>query len=48
MANVTKIVSGIGLLILVYLIVTNGMSVATIISSIATNSTAGIKTLQGR
>lgn len=48
MSNVYKIVTGIGLLIFVYLLVANGSSTANIINSIAMNSISGIKTLQGR
>jgi len=46
--NVYKIISGIGMLILVYLLLANGSNTTNIISSIASNATTGIKTLQGR
>ncbi len=46
--NFSKIATGIGLLILVYLLVKNSMGTTSVINSLATNATAGIKTLQGR
>jgi hypothetical protein len=46
--SIGKIVAGIGLLIGIYLFVANGDKTVKIINSIASNTTAGIKTLQGR
>jgi hypothetical protein len=46
--NIGKVISGIGVLIAVYLFVSRADETATIINTIASNSVAGIKTLQGR
>lgn len=43
-----KVVSGIGLLIAIYLFVANANQTAKIIESIGSNTTKGIKVLQGR
>lgn len=48
MNYVTKWLSGIGMLIFTYLLLSNGNYTTKIISTIATNSVAGIKALQGR
>jgi hypothetical protein len=42
------IVSGMGFLILVYLFLNNGQSTVSIIQTIGSNTTSGIRTLQGR
>lgn len=42
------VIGGIGLLIMLYLVLINGRQTTSIISAIATNTTQGIKTLQGR
>jgi hypothetical protein len=46
--RIGDVISGIGLLILVYLLVKNSTESARIISSIANASTSTITTLQGR
>lgn len=46
--NVQKIVTGIGLLIFVYLVVSNYKATTSVINTIGGNSVLGIKTLQGR
>lgn len=43
-----KVVSGIGLLIAIYLFVANASQTTKIIESIGSNTTKGIKVLQGR
>ncbi|MGE6604857.1 hypothetical protein ACQKEY_24575 [Lysinibacillus fusiformis] len=48
MNKVFDVLSGIGILIAIYLFLANGKSTTSIISTIASNTTAGIKTLQGR
>jgi hypothetical protein len=48
MKQFIKIVSGIGILIAIYLFLSKGTTTASIINSIASNTVAGIKTLQGR
>lgn len=48
MRNVMTILSGIGMLIAIYLFLSRPKETATIIDSIAKNTTAGIKTLQAR
>lgn len=48
MGHIREILSGIGILIFVYLILKNGTSSVNIIKSIADTATSGIKTLQGR
>lgn len=48
MKAVLTIASGIGLLIAVYLFLSRGSDTVNIINSLASNTTAGIKTLQGR
>ena len=49
MANkVFEVVSGIGILIALFLFLNNYKATTSIISSIASNSISGIKTLQGR
>ena len=46
--NLGKIVSGMGLLIAIYLFVSNANDTARIITSLGENTTKGIKVLQGR
>lgn len=46
--KIGKIISGIGLLIAVYLFVSNANETAKIITSLGENTTRGIKVLQGR
>ncbi|ACB54921.1 hypothetical protein [Bacillus wiedmannii] len=48
MSRVLGIVSGIGMLIAVYLFLNNAKQTTQIIDSIAGNGVKGIKTLQGR
>lgn len=48
MNRVFDVIGGIGLLIMLYLVLINGKQTTSIINSIASNSVAGIKTLQGR
>ena len=48
MGNVYKVVAGIGMLILVFLLVSNAKETGSIIQTLASNSILGIKTLQGR
>lgn len=46
--NLGKMIAGIGILIAIYLFVSRSSETSKIISTIATNSVAGIKVLQGR
>lgn len=48
MNKVFEVVSGIGILIAVYLFLSNYKATTSIISSLASNSISGIKVLQGR
>lgn len=48
MKSVVVILSGIGALIAIFLLLDKGDKTVKIIETIATNSTAGIKVLQGR
>jgi hypothetical protein len=48
MNKVFEVVSGIGVLIAIYLFLANGNQTTAIINTIASNSISGIKTLQGR
>lgn len=48
MNRVFDIVGGIGLLIMLYLFLSNGKQTTSIINAVAGNSVKGIKTLQGR
>lgn len=48
MGEIGKIISGTGLLICVYLIVTNAKNVSTIVDSLGSVYSTGVKTLQGR
>lgn len=48
MSTLTKVLSGIGILIGIYLFLSRGKETASIINTIASNATMGIKTLQGR
>lgn len=48
MREIGNILAGIGLLIAIYLFLSHGSTTAKIIQTIAENSIAGIKTLQGR
>lgn len=46
--NVTKVISGIGILIFIFLIVSNYKATTSVINTIGSNAVLGIKTLQGR
>ena len=46
--NVQKIITGIGLLIFVFLVVSNYKATTSVINTIGGNAVQGIKTLQGR
>ena len=48
MDKVYKVIAGIGMLIFVYLILINYQGTTSVIQSLASNATYGIKTLQGR
>ena len=48
MNRVFDTLSGIGILIGIYLFLNNGSATTSIIKTIAENTTSGIKTLQGR
>ncbi|MCQ6337873.1 hypothetical protein [Bacillus cereus] len=48
MTKVFDMIAGIGLLIGIYLFLSNGRETVSIIESMGKNSIAGIKTLQGR
>lgn len=48
MKDVVALATGIGLLIMIYLFLSKGDQTVSIIKVIAENTTAGIKTLQGR
>lgn len=48
MSYIVKILSGIGILIAIYLFLSNGSQTVKIINSVATNMTTGIQVLQGR
>lgn len=48
MGRFFDIVSGMGILIAIYLFLNNGNSTVSIIQTIGANTTSGIKTLQGR
>lgn len=48
MNQLVTILSGIGVLIAIYLFLSKGTQTVNIINSIARNSISGIKTLQGR
>lgn len=48
MSKVFDVVAGIGVLIAIYLFVSNYKATTSIISTISTNTISGIKTLQGR
>jgi hypothetical protein len=48
MNRVFDVVSGMGILIAIYLFLANGKSTVDIIQTIGSNTTSGIKTLQGR
>lgn len=48
MKSVLTIVTGIGLLIGIYLFLSNFTATTNIINAIGKNATSGIKTLQGR
>jgi hypothetical protein len=45
---ISKIISGIGILIFIFLIVSNYKATTSVINTIGSNSILGIKTLQGR
>ena len=46
--RIFDVISGMGILIAIFLFLNNGSQTTSIINSIAKNTTAGIKTLQGR
>jgi hypothetical protein len=46
--NLGKVIAGVGVLIAIYLFLSKANDTAKIISTFASNSIAGIKTLQGR
>lgn len=48
MNKVFEVVSGIGILIAIFLFLNNYKATTSIISSISSNAVSGIKTLQGR
>ena len=48
MYGFSRIMAGVGILIAIYLLVKNADQTAKIIQTIASNSIAGISTLQGR
>lgn len=48
MNRVFDVIGGVGLLIMLYLVLINGRQTTAIINTVASNSVAGIKTLQGR
>ena len=48
MATLTKVLSGIGMLILVFLFLDNKNATVSIVNALGTNSIKGIKALQGR
>lgn len=48
MKKLLTIISGIGFLIAMYLTLTNWSGTVNVINAIGRNTTAGIKTLQGR
>lgn len=48
MANISKIISLTAILVGLYLIVKNASSTKTVISSLGSVYTSGVKTLQGR
>ena len=48
MNNLIKILSGIGLLIGIFLVINQGDSTSKLVNTISSNSIRGIKVLQGR
>jgi hypothetical protein len=48
MSKFVQVLSGIGILIAIYLFLNNGSKTVQIIESLASNSVKGIKALQGR
>jgi hypothetical protein len=48
MNRIFDVVSGMGILIAIYLFLANGSSTVNIIQTIGSNTTSGIRTLQGR
>ena len=48
MGEIGKIFAGIGLLIAIFLFLNNAQATTNIISSFASNTTAGIRALQGK
>lgn len=48
MGNIYKVITGVGALIVLYLVLSNATQTTTIIKSIADNSIKGIQVLQGR
>lgn len=48
MSKLVQVLTGIGMLIAIYLFLANGSKTVQIIESLASNGVKGIKTLQGR
>lgn len=48
MAQISKIIAGIGMLIFVFLVVSNYKATTSVINTVGSNAIQGIKTLQGR
>ncbi len=48
MNRVFDVVSGMGILIAIFLFLNNGQATVSIIQTIGSNTTSGIRTLQGR
>lgn len=48
MNKIFDVIGGIGILIAIYLFLSQSKATTSIISSMASNATSGIKTLQGR
>ena len=48
MNRVFDVISGMGILIAIFLFLNNGQSTVSIIQTIGQNTTSGIRTLQGR
>lgn len=48
MGNANKIIAGIGMLIFVFLVVSNYKATTSVINTIGGNAVQGIKVLQGR
>jgi hypothetical protein len=48
MNRIFDVISGMGILIAIFLFLNNGNSTVSIIQTIGSNTTSGIRTLQGR